>query len=101
MLSFSAHQRYFLFTLERKYRENGLSPEEKLARRQEDIKPGFYAFNEWVETQHKNIWTKGAIVRALHYAVNQLPMIEPSLKLAESIWIIMPLRTSYDLWCKI
>ena len=54
-----------------------LSPEEKLLRRQEYIKPGFDAFKEWVETQHKNILTKGAIGRALHYAVNQLPLIEP------------------------
>ena len=29
---------------ERKYKENGLSPQEKLLRRQEDIKPGFDAF---------------------------------------------------------
>jgi hypothetical protein len=62
---------------ERKYKENGLSPQEKLVRRQEDIKPGFDAFKEWVETQHKNILTKEAIGRALHYAVNQLPLIEP------------------------
>jgi transposase len=46
-------------------------------RRREDIKPGFDAFKEWVETQHKNILTKGAIGRALHYAVNQLPPIDP------------------------
>jgi len=46
---------------ERKYRENGLSPQERLLRRQEDIKPGFDAFKEWAETQHKNILTKGAI----------------------------------------
>jgi hypothetical protein len=46
-------------------------------RRREDIKPGFDAFKEWVETQHKNILTKGAIGRALHYAVNQLPSIDP------------------------
>jgi len=62
---------------ERKYRENGLSPQEKLLRRQEDIKPGFDAFKEWVETQYKNILTKGTIGGALHYAVNQLPLIEP------------------------
>jgi transposase len=62
---------------ERKYRENGLSPQEKLLRRQEEIKLGFNAFKEWVETQHKNILTKGAIGRALHCAVNQLPLIEP------------------------
>ena len=62
---------------ERKYKENGLSPQEKLLRRQVDIKPGFDAFKEWVETQHKNILTKEAIGRALHYAVNQLPLIEP------------------------
>jgi transposase len=30
-----------------------------------------------VETQHKNILTKGAIGRALHYAVKQLPKIDP------------------------
>jgi hypothetical protein len=46
-------------------------------RRREDIKPGFDAFKEWVETQHKNVLTKGAIGRALHYAVNQLPLIDP------------------------
>jgi hypothetical protein len=44
-------------------------------RRQEDIKPGFDAFKECAETQHKNILTKVAISRALHYAVNQLPLI--------------------------
>jgi hypothetical protein len=54
-----------------------LSPQEKLARRQEDIKPAFDAFKEWAENQHKNISTKGAIGRALHYAVNQLPLIDP------------------------
>jgi hypothetical protein len=57
--------------------ENGLSPMEKLLRRPEDIKPGYDAFREWVETQHKNVLTKGAIGRALHYAVNQLPLIDP------------------------
>ena len=46
-------------------------------RLQEDIKPGFDAFKEWIEALHKNILTKGAIGRALHYAVNQLPLIEP------------------------
>jgi transposase len=65
------------YAQERKYRENGLSPEEKLLRRQEDIKPGFDAFKEWVETQHKNILTKEAIGRTGHYAVNQLPLIDP------------------------
>jgi hypothetical protein len=30
-----------------------------------------------VENQHKNLLTKGAIGRALHYAVNQLPLIDP------------------------
>ena len=58
-------------------KENGLNTEEKLARRREDIKPGFDAFKDWAETQHKNILTKGAISRALHYAVNQLPLIDP------------------------
>jgi len=58
-------------------KENGLSPQEKLARRWEDISPGHDAFREWVEIQHKNVLTKGAIDRALHYAVNQLPLIDP------------------------
>ena len=58
-------------------KENGLSPQEKMARRREEIKPGYDAFREWVETQHKNVLTKGAIGRALHYAVNQLPLIDP------------------------
>jgi hypothetical protein len=61
-------------------KENGLSPQEKLVRRQEDIKLGFDAFKDWAETQHKNILTKGAIGRALHYAVNQLPLIDPFLE---------------------
>jgi transposase len=30
-----------------------------------------------LETQHKNILNKGASGRAWHYAVNQLPLIEP------------------------
>jgi hypothetical protein len=46
------------YAQERKYRENRLNLEEKLARRQEDIKLGFDFFKEWVETQHKNIFTK-------------------------------------------
>jgi hypothetical protein len=58
-------------------KENGLNTEEKLARRREDIKPGFDAFKKWAETQHKNVLTKGAIGRALHYAVNQLTIIDP------------------------
>lgn len=65
------------YALEREYRENGLSPQEKLLGRKEDIKPGFDAFKGWVETQNKNILTKGAIGRAIHYAVHQLPLIEP------------------------
>jgi transposase len=62
---------------QRKYRENGFNLEEKLARRQEDIKQCFNAFKDWVEIQHKKILTKGAIGRALNYAVNQLPLIDP------------------------
>ena len=58
-------------------KENGLSPQEKLVRRREEIKPSFDAFKDWAETQHKNVLTKGAIGRALHYAVNQLPSIDP------------------------
>ncbi len=58
-------------------KENGLSPQEKMARRREVIKPGHDAFREWAETQHKNVLTKGAIGRALHYAVNQLTLIDP------------------------
>ena len=58
-------------------KENGLSPQEKLVRRRKVKKPGFNAFREWVESQHKNVLTKGAIGRALHYAVNQLPLIDP------------------------
>jgi len=45
--------------------------------RREDIKPDYDAFREWVETQHKNVFTKGAIGSTLHYAVNQLTLIEP------------------------
>ena len=58
-------------------KEKGLSPQEKLVRRREDIKPGHDAFREWVDSQHKNVLTKGAIDRALHYAVNQLTLIDP------------------------
>jgi hypothetical protein len=65
------------YAQERKYSENGLSPEVKLVHRQDDIKPDFDAFKEWVEIQHKNILTKGDIGRALHYAFKQLPMIDP------------------------
>ena len=48
------------YAQERKYRENGLSPQEKLLRRQEDIKAGFDAFKEWVETQHKEHIDQGS-----------------------------------------
>jgi len=61
-------------------KENELSPQEKLVLCREDIKPGYDAFREWVETQHKNVLTKGAIGRALHYAVNQLTLIDPMEK---------------------
>jgi hypothetical protein len=48
-------------------KENGLSPQEKLVRRREDIKPGHDAFSEWVETQHKNVLTKELL--AEHYTM--------------------------------
>ncbi len=35
----------------------------------------FHRIIQCAETQHKNILTKVAISRALHYAVNQLPLI--------------------------
>ena len=73
VLKSSANKKNWLFGK----KENGLSPQEKLVRRPEDIKPGYDAFREWVETQHKNVLTKGAIGRALHYAVNQPPLIDP------------------------
>jgi transposase len=60
--------------------QTGLNPQDKLAHRQEGIKPDFYAFKEWVETQHKNVMSKEGIVKALHYSVNQLPMIDPLFK---------------------
>ena len=53
-------------------KENGLNLEEKLLRRRKVIKPGFDAFKEWAETQHKNVLTKGAIGRALHYTIKTL-----------------------------
>jgi hypothetical protein len=58
-------------------KERGLSPQEKMALCREDLKPGYDAFKELVETQHKNVLTKGAIGRTLHYAVNQLTLIDP------------------------
>ena len=38
-----------------KYRENGLSPEEKLLGRQVDIKPGFDAFKEWPTSPDRSL----------------------------------------------
>jgi hypothetical protein len=73
VLKSSAKKKSWLFWK----KENGLSPQEKLARRREDIKPGYDAFKELVETQRKNVLTKGAIGRAFHYAVYQLPLIYP------------------------
>jgi hypothetical protein len=43
------------YAQERKYRENGLSPEEKLLRRQVDIKPGFDAFKEWPTSPDRSL----------------------------------------------
>ena len=43
------------YAQERKYRENGLSPEEKLLRRQVDIKPGFDAFKEWPTSHDRSL----------------------------------------------
>ena len=48
-------------------KENGLSPQEKLVRRRKVIKPGFDAFKEWVEIQHKNVLTKELL--AEHYTI--------------------------------
>ena len=49
-------------------KENELSPQEKLVRRRQVIKPGFDAFKEWAETQHKNVSSKGA--SAEHYTMS-------------------------------
>ena len=49
-------------------KENGLSPQEKLVRRRKVIKPGFDAFKEWAETQHKNVLTKELL--AEHYTMS-------------------------------
>jgi len=74
-------------------KENGLSPQEKLLRRREDIKTGFDAFKEWAETQHKNVLTKELL--AEHYTIpsTNFPPLIPFLKMAESISLIMLLRT--------
>jgi transposase len=64
------------YALERKYRENKYTPEERLLHRRKDIRPGFDAFKDWVETQQKNVLSKGAIGKALLYAVNQLPLMD-------------------------
>jgi hypothetical protein len=45
-------------------------------RRQKDIKPGFNAFNEWVETPAQEHIDQLAIRRELHYAYKHLPMID-------------------------
>jgi hypothetical protein len=47
--------------------------EERLVHRRKSIIPSFAAFNDWVETQQKNVLSKIAKVKALLYAVNQLP----------------------------
>jgi hypothetical protein len=59
-------------------KENGLSPQEKLLRRPEDIKPGHDAFREWVERPAQECIDQGSHWQGtLHYAVNQLPLIDP------------------------
>jgi hypothetical protein len=70
-------------------KENGLSPQEKLVRRREDIKPGFDAFKEWAETQHKSVLTKELL--AEHYTIpsTNFPPLIPFLKMSGFNPIIM------------
>ena len=62
----------------RKYRENRLILGEKLIRRQ-DLKPGFYVFKEWIETQYKKL----LIIRSTHWSL--FHAVKQLLTMAESI----------------
>lgn len=68
-----------LYALERQYREEKRSPEQIQQRRQKEAKPVFEALLHWVEEQQANNLSKGPIGKALLYAKNQLPRLEPYL----------------------
>ena len=89
VLKSSANKKNWLFWK----KENGLSPQEKLVRRRKVIKPGFDAFKEWAETQHKNVLTKELL--AEHYTIpsTNFPPLIPFLKMSGFNQIIMLLRT--------
>ena len=69
-----------LYALERTYKEEGLSAEDKAARRQTESRPIYEALRAWVEEEFRNNLSKEAIGKALHYANNELPQLEIYLR---------------------
>ena len=60
-----------LFALERKFDEEGLSPEERYERRLAESKPVALAFFEWANNLSPVFTEKGKLREAIVYAVNQ------------------------------
>jgi transposase len=67
------------YALEREARENGVSPEDKLAMRKEEIAPSMEAFKTWMLEQVSQVLPKSPIGVALSYALNQWSFFDPFL----------------------
>ena len=68
-----------LYDLERTYREEGCHPEQIAARRQVEARPLFEGLLEWVKEEYGNNLSTENIGKALRYASQQLPRLEPYL----------------------
>ena len=64
-----------LYALERTYRQEELSAEQRQARRQQAARPIYEPLLAWVVTEQANNLSKGPIGKALHYAKTQLPLL--------------------------
>ena len=65
-----------LYKFEERYREEGLSAEERAARRSTEAKLVFDELLTWVKEQHSQNLSTENIGKALNYAVKELPQLE-------------------------
>jgi transposase len=67
------------YAVEREARENGLSPDERLALRKEKVAASMNAFKIWMQKQLTEVLPKSPIGVALQYALNQWEYFTPYL----------------------
>jgi transposase len=69
-----------LYELEKTYKSEGLTPNQRKERRMMEAKPVYDRLMNWVEENHKQNLSKESIGKALHYAYCELPQLESYLK---------------------